>query len=263
MNKGGRTMITHYIILCNSYTLRQRIALDYAIETSAPKEELKQKYLEVQEAIKKIKDICGYAVPISTHMIYTNDRSWKSVIERDLYFENVEVIKNVSEFCKIVVKDKNLVGTDIAKYIISKIECTQLKLQKLVYFCYADYLCYINKKMFKDRIIAYQYGPIIESVLEHYRCYGYKPINEGKSIKVELKDEMPAVSRIRFAENGNEIMQSISETLKKYGELKASELVDLTHRENTPWKITRELFDNKRVEISDETILKYHKNEEI
>ena len=64
-------MITHYIILCNSYTLRQRIALDYAIETSAPKEELKQKYLEVQEAIKKIKDICGYAVPISTHMIYT------------------------------------------------------------------------------------------------------------------------------------------------------------------------------------------------
>lgn len=258
-------MIIHYIILCNSYTIGQRIALDYAIDSSASKEDLKEKYVEVQEDTKKIKEICGYSVPISTHMIYTISKNWESVVQKDAYFKNIKLVENVSDFCQIIIQDKTLDGIDIAKYIVSKVQCTQLKLQKLTYFCYADYLCKNNmdKKMFYDKIFAYQYGPVVETVLERYKWYGYKKIDEGKDIKIETKNEMPAISRILFAKDGNEILQSINGTLKKYGELKASELVSLTHKENTPWKITRDLFDNKRAEITDDLIFKYHKNEEI
>ena len=42
---------------------------------------------------------------------------------------------------------------------------------------------------------------------------------------------MPTKSRIIFVEEGTEKILSIDKTLKKYGSLSASELVDLTHKE--------------------------------
>ena len=72
---------------------------------------------------------------------------------------------------------------------------------------------------------------------------------------------MPAKSRILFAEDGLEKIQSIEETLKKYGLLTANELVDVTHRKDTPWDKTPKKNWPLKVQIEDEIIKKYHKNE--
>lgn len=62
-----------------------------------------------------------------------------------------------------------------------------------------------------------------------------------------------------FAENGVEKASIIDKTLKKYGDMSASELVGITHKNNTPWSKT---YDGKAYEeIQDNTILKYHKYE--
>ena len=39
-----------------------------------------------------------------------------------------------------------------------------------------------------------------------------------------------------FAEAGNSKLQSIDQTIEKYGKFTASELVNLTHRAGTPWE---------------------------
>ena len=71
---------------------------------------------------------------------------------------------------------------------------------------------------------------------------------------------MPARSRILFAESGTEKMMSIDRTLKKYGELTASELVNLTHSQNSPWTETPK---GMLSQIELETIKDYHQFEQI
>ena len=110
---------------------------------------------------------------------------------------------------------------------MTKVECTQLKLQKLVYLCFADYLCETDKKLFTDKIYAFKYGPVVDSIYKEYKKYGYKEI-ESEEIKMEMDSslELPARSRILFAEDGTEKIISIDRTLKKYGMLTAAQLVE-------------------------------------
>lgn len=156
-----------------------------------------------------------------------------------------------------------MLGLDIAKYLLCKVKCTHLKLEKLVYLCFADYLCKYNKELYKDEIYAYKYGPVVKSVYERYKGYGYREIEQDdEEILAEGIYEMPSRSRIIFAESGFEKINSIDETIEKYGRLSASDLVDLTHRDYTPWAISGR-GQNKDEIISNEVIKKFHCNEEI
>ncbi len=47
--------------------------------------------------------------------------------------------------------------------------------------------------------------------------------------------ELPWEMRILFSEKGIEKVHDINETLGKYGELSAWKLVEITHKEDTPW----------------------------
>ena len=247
-------MITHFIFMSSSYTLGKRIALDFIIEDESIQEKLKE-YLD------KIITECGKDVSISTHMIQAEEITWESVCKEDHFFKGVEVIGSLEKFIKLIKQDRKLEGIDIAKYILSKTKCTQLKLQKLVYLCFADYLCDTGKELFTDQIYAFRYGPVVDTVYEKYKKYGYKPIEEEKEDIYTTVSEMPAKSRILFAEDGTEKIISIDSTLKKYGHLTAGQLVDLTHRANTPWTKTPKSMWPFRSEIKPEVIKEYHKFE--
>ena len=79
-------MITHYIFLCSAYSIGKRICIDFCNN-------------ETEEEIKNIRNYitekCGYNVPMSTHYIQTNSKDWKSVVEKDKFFENVKYGKIV------------------------------------------------------------------------------------------------------------------------------------------------------------------------
>lgn len=193
----------------------------------------------------------------------TDSSNWESVTKKDHFFKDVEVIKDVDEFIKLINRDRVLIGLDVAKYILSKVRCTHLKLEKLVYLCYADYLCRYDKKLFIDKIYAYKYGPVIETVYEKYKVYGYNEIrNDDKDISATNILELPSKSRILFAEDGIRKIGSIDKALDLYGNLTASELVDITHRKNTPWDVSGSGQNSNRV-ISDIAIKKLHCNENI
>ena len=250
-------MVTHFIFMSSSYSLGTRIALDYVVKDVDMQEKLKS-YLN------KITGECGRDVSLSTHMIQAEDERWESVYKEDPFFKDVKVIKNVDEFIKLIKKDRQLLGIDVAKYILSKITCTQLKLQKLVYLCFADYLCETGDRLFLDKIYAFKYGPVVDTVYKRYKQYGYTPIDEEREdISNKGLKEMPAKSRILFAEAGTNKLFSIEETLRKYGDKTARELVEITHREDTPWTNTERGIFTKYPEIKLETIKKFHKNEDI
>lgn len=247
-------MVTHFIFMSSSYSLGKRIALDLIVESEEIQEKLK-KYLD------KIIEECGKDVSISTHMIQAESTSWEAVCNVDHFFKGVEVVASLDKFIKLIKKDRKLEGVDIAKYILSKTKCTQLKLQKLVYLCFADYLCDTEKELFTDSIYAFKYGPVVDTVYKRYKEYGYKPIEEEKQDIDATVSEMPAKSRILFAEDGTEKIISIDKTLKKYGHLTAGQLVELTHRKNTPWTMTTKGKWPFYSKIKPEIIKQYHRFE--
>lgn len=72
--------------------------------------------------------------------------------------------------------------------------------------CFAEYLCKYDKKLYKDTIYAYKYGPVVDSVYEKYKGVGHQEIeleNEEDIDATEIK-EMPSRSRILFAKDGIE-----------------------------------------------------------
>lgn len=245
-------MVTHYIIMSSSYSQGCRIALHYVIDENTDIEKLKP-------VISTITSKCGKDVSLSVHSIQTEEKTWDDVVKRDYFFKEVKVISNIDEFIQTINLDRDLIGVDVAKYILSKTKCTHLKLEKLVYMCYAEYLCQNEEKLFKDEIYAYKYGPVVKSVYKKYKTYGYKDI-ESLEISSSNISELPAKSRILFAKDGLKKVKCIEETIAKYGDCTANELVDITHSIDTPWhKAGKGIFFDKI--IKDDVILKYHKNE--
>lgn len=245
--------IKHYIIMSSSYSDGKRIAFDIKSDDSLDKK-------TIESIVAKIRERCDNDVPLSTHYIETDSRSWESIKNYDPFFETVERAKDLDEFIEKIKKDRVLTGLDIAKYILSKQHCTHLELEKLVYFCYADYLCEHSEKLFTDKIYAFIHGPVVDSVYHEFRNCGYDTISStddsGDSQVLSSVKTMPAKSRILFAKDGVKKLQSIDKTLETYGNYTAGTLVGFTHREGSPWS----RVDSSRMFqlISDELIFKYH-----
>lgn len=245
-------MTKHYIIMSSSYTDGKRIALDITEKSRLNADSIKGIFKEIQKS-------CDDDVPLSTHYILTEDTSWKSVQEYDPFFEGVECFSSVSKFAKKIKTDRFLKGLDVANYIASKISCTHLKLEKLAYLAYADYLCSCNKKLFTDHIYAFTYGPVVESVYDMYKKSGNSQIDpkeyddsKQKIIKVQ---EMPVKSRILFAKEGVEKIQSIDFTIERYGDKSVAQLIDITHRDNSPWSC---IYNQEMYQIIPDNIISEH-----
>ena len=257
--------------MSSSYTKGTRIAIDIN-----KADQLNSEY--IRNLIKEIRHACGQDVSLSTHSIITESESWDSVLQFDKFFKDVLVINDIETFINEIKRDRTLKGVDVAKYILSKLPCTHLKLEKLVYLCFADYLCETQKRLFDDKIYAFKYGPVIDSVYEKYKSYGGEPIetlNKGdlstikeelecsdknsKQIEIKSTLEYPQRSRILFAEDGISKLKCIESVIKKYGSFTANQLVSITHRSGSPW--TKSYTGNMYSEISEKCILKYHYNE--
>lgn len=234
----------HFIILGSSYKQGKRIGL----HTTSSKD--MDKYISLYKA-KNNKP------PISFHIIDTNDKSFESVVNKDPFFDGIKIIADFDAFCDLLEENEEINGLDVAYYILSKIPCCHTKLEKLVYYTYADYLEQTKKPLFKDRIFAFNYGPVIESV---YNKFKRKYDLENTNDIVEKYSEMPIKSRILASEDGVNKLYSIDKTLKKYGGYSAKKLVELTHCKNSPWDNTAK---GEYKTISNKSILAYHKYETI
>ncbi len=244
-------MFRHTIFLASAYNIRSRIAMNFVDLTAK----------EYDSIYKQIIDKCGVDINLSVHYIPTDSKTFNSVVKHDPYFKDVKEIKDLNTFIDLIYKDRELKGIDIARYIISKCKCTHLKLEKLTYFCYADYLSETNKSLFVDKIYAYKFGPVVSSV---YKAYKKNRLGseDNRTIYESFANKMARQSRIVAARDGLEKLISINKTIEKYKDYTALELVNLTHKEKSPWSNCGEGKEINKI-MSDEVIKKFHKYEEI
>lgn len=119
-------------------------------------------------------------------------------------------------------------AASVAHYIVNKCisdDCpiSNLQLQKILFLCQRDY-CHRNGTMLiSDDFEAWQYGPVVPDVYREYSLWGGMRISSPYDGAIDLC-EMDA----RF-------IDPIIETKR---ELYPWDLVEITHREDSPWAIT-------------------------
>lgn len=116
-----------------------------------------------------------------------------------------------------------LVADDILKLAKRRDKSfTPLQLMKLVYIAYGWHLAFTGKKLFRDRIEAWKYGPVIPNLYRVTKRFG--------------RDEIPAPLISDGPLHHGDLERFLSSVVDNYGDFSGIALSNLTHREGTPWK---------------------------
>jgi uncharacterized phage-associated protein len=118
----------------------------------------------------------------------------------------------------------------LADYILSESEkrgiaVTNLKLQKLLYYCQGWYLAFCDEPLFPERIEAWIHGPAVPPVFGCFKEYRWKTIPGGTA---SIEDGSPDYT----------LPEHVSRILDAYGDMSGRELEMMTHAEK-PWIAAR------------------------
>ncbi len=141
---------------------------------------------------------------------------------------------------------------DVVKYFLwkgqeSKRPITNKKLQKLLYYAQAWSVTMNDQPLFEDKIEAWVHGPVVRSVYNNFRKFGYSTIDAAVDSK-EL-NEIPSKSKT-----------FLDEIWRLYGKFDSSYLEMLTHSEE-PWQMAREglvSHEGSNNEITLESMKEYY-----
>lgn len=131
-------------------------------------------------------------------------------------------------------------AVDIARRMVQlsiekKLWITNLQLQKILYFTWADYYREHGERLFEDEPFeAWKYGPVVNDVYYEYWLNVSRLIFFTK----EPENDMSGVSDF--------LLQS----LERYHEMKTSELMDMVHEEGSPWMRCYKPGKNEKIPFS-------------
>jgi uncharacterized phage-associated protein len=97
---------------------------------------------------------------------------------------------------------------------------SNLKLQKLVYYAQGFHLAMYEQTFFDEPILAWEHGPVVESLYHEYRGYGSNRIPPPENFNIDI-----------FTEQQRELLNEVYEV---YGQFSAWKLRNMTHSER-PW----------------------------
>jgi uncharacterized phage-associated protein len=118
---------------------------------------------------------------------------------------------------------------NVADYFLAQMsdDCgdtiSNLKLQKLLYYAQGVNLAFHDTPLFRDRIRAWDHGPVIPSIYHKYKEYGDGAI--------------PKPNNVNFAVFTKKDRTVMDEVWKVFGQFSAWKLRNMTHAE-PPWKNT-------------------------
>mgnify|MGYP002616320479 CR=1 FL=1 len=152
---------------------------------------------------------------------------------------------NVHAFCYNFVQKKGSVNMVTALNVgnnllqrgfAEKIDITPMKLQKLVYFIYRDYLQKTGKALFNERFETWKYGPVCPSIYKAFKQYGSNAIRDyvyepGENCYLTVNENSSPIFK--------KIIDDVWNENKYYDGIYLS---SLTHREGTAWK---KAYDNQ------------------
>lgn len=117
-----------------------------------------------------------------------------------------------------------------------KIEITNLKLQKLVYFVQGFALAQLKHPLFHEEIQAWTYGPVIPKLYHCLKHYGAGVVSGTLQATDSLNQDAEALA-------------VVERVMDKLGSLTAIHLVRLSHMEKTPWEAAWKCGKFSRIQL--------------
>lgn len=221
--KGGILMFNYLMLLYISYKHGKR----YAFLGGFPRD------LDEIQAIQEHLETYYGDIGMSLHYGHSKTSNIRDVMKSDSYYKDIVFIDSKELFIELIKDSETITPLDIAKLMANKVECTPLKLQKLLYIAYCKYLKKHDSVMFDEAFEAWKYGPVIKSVY-----YQFKHKREKVIVDVPTTNE----KRYLTSSTGRKKLAVVEDTVKEFGHLTAKELVDFTHEKGRAWE---KVYHNK------------------
>lgn len=131
-----------------------------------------------------------------------------------------------------------------------------LKLLKLVYIAYGWNLATKGEPLFKERIEAWQHGPVVPSVYHEFKHFGSRPIS-GRSVIVDYSKDAGNLGMAfitpHIPDKDIDTNLILDRVWSSYRDFSGWQLRDMTHEHDTPWSKVYE--PNVRgIQIKDEDV---------
>lgn len=114
---------------------------------------------------------------------------------------------------------------------------TPLEVQKLVYFAHGWHLAIKGNALFNERVEAWPYGPVIESVYHAFKHFKKKVITSRATIS-DFQEGTVIGELATLPKDMDKQTQSIIHRVwDQYKNLSGAQFVEITHKPGTPWSI--------------------------
>jgi len=159
----------------------------------------------------------------------------------------------------------------IANYFLGKAESegrtlTPMQVQKLVYFAHGWYLALFGEPLISEPVQAWSYGPVIPSLYQEFKRFGNEGI-EGQATIVRFAGTRfsigrPSIEGIENPEERERMTSFLDRLWQVYSRFSAIQLSNMTHSEDSPWKIALQNSNGARATvINDNLIRTYFQNQ--
>ena len=146
---------------------------------------------------------------------------------------------------------------DVAVYIIDALKVngeptvTNLALNKLLYFAQGHFLAQTGDLLFEDDFAAWDLGPVVPIIYHICKPFGHSPVILTDRNQAQSPDEFESAV--------------LDDVIREYGIYSAFHLVNLSHKEGSPWsmvgrnevipaQLIAEHFAQNPLEVSDEEL---------
>lgn len=132
---------------------------------------------------------------------------------------------------------------DLAKEVVNIVgdmglNITNLQLQKIMYYIQGNFMKKFQYRAFRDDILCWDYGPVVESVWRCFNKFGRNPIKDHFNTNINLLDcEVKLIKDV--------LIEKLS--------MNVWDLVDKTHEE-LPWK---NAFEHENSKISNDDMERF------
>ena len=135
---------------------------------------------------------------------------------------------------------------------------TPMKLQKLLFFCHADYLTSYDQPLLQQEFEAWDYGPVIPSLYAEFKEFGSRSIDR----RAMSFDPVRAERVYLTCDLDHDTLGRVKALYSFYSRFSAERLSDMSHSPGGAWRHARAMFANglnvgRR--IGDDIIRKFHR----
>lgn len=124
---------------------------------------------------------------------------------------------------------------------------TPMKLLKLVYIAHGFALALLGRDLFKNRIEAWKYGPVIPDLYQATKKWGRGDI------------PLSLIGDLGDVDVDDEVKEFLEQVYAKYGHLDGIQLSYLTHQSGTPWDRIYSPY-KRSAEIPDDLIKQHYES---